>query len=159
MSDSGYHEASAEHPMSTVSPEIQALAHHLLAFDEANDHPSDARAKAAAQVVAELRLRLIKLTGVEGFRSLLSRAVALAKAEGPLLDTVQVSADGSLEGLDGIEQTEGAEAAGQAGTVLVARLLELLVAFIGQPLTLHLVRDARRVAPTQGVNLKTEEKP
>ena len=144
--------------MTTVSSEIQDLAHHLLAFEEANDNSSDASAKTAAQVIAELRLRLIKLTGVDGFRSLLSRAVALAKAEGPLLDMVQVSADGSLEGLDGIEQSQGAEAAGQAGIILVARLLELLVVFIGQPLTLHLVRDARRVAPTEGVNLKTEEK-
>ena len=144
--------------MSTVPSEIQALAHYLLAFEEANDQPSDARAKVAAQVIAEVRLRLIRLTGVEGFRSLLSRALALSKAEAPLLDVVHVSADGSLEGLDGI-QSQGAEAAGEAGIVLVARLLELLVAFIGQPLTLYLVRDARPDASTDGVNLRTEEKP
>lgn len=144
--------------MSTVSSEIQDLAHHLLAFEEANDNPSDARAKVAAQVIAELRLRLIKLAGVDGFRSLLSRALTLAKAEGHFLDMVHVRADGSLEGFDGIEQSHGAEAARQAGIVLVARLLELLVAFIGQPLTLYLVAGARPDVSTDGVNLHTEEK-
>jgi CheY-like chemotaxis protein len=81
-----------------------------------------------------LRLRLIKLAGVEGFRSLLSRALTLAKPEVPSLNMVQVLADGSVEGFDGIEGSEATGAATQAGTVLVAHLLELLMTFIGAPL-------------------------
>jgi hypothetical protein len=50
-------------------------------------------------VIGELRLRLIKLAGVNGFRSLLSRALTLAKAEVPLLNMVQIRSDGSLEGI------------------------------------------------------------
>jgi hypothetical protein len=82
------------------------------------------------------------LVGVAGFRSLMSRAVAMAKAEVPSLAAVQVRADGSLEGLDGAGPDQIAGAGSEAGVVIVAQLLGLLVTFIGEPLTLRLVRDA-----------------
>ena len=145
--------------MSMVSPEIQDLARRLLAFEAAQDNSSDARGDVAVQVIDELRRHLIKLTGVDGFRSLLSRALTLAKAEVPSLNMVQVRADGSLEGFVGIEQSQEAGAAGQAGIVLVAHLLELLVTFIGEPLTLRLVRDKWADASMDGADLRTEEKP
>jgi hypothetical protein len=142
--------------MSTASPQIQDLARRLLAFEAAHDNSSEARVDVAAQVIQDLRLRLIRLTGVDGFRSLLSRALTLAKAEVPSLNIVQVRADGSLEGFDGIEQSQ---AGAQAGIVLVAHLLELLVTFIGEPLTLRLVRDKSRDASMDEADLRTEEKP
>ncbi len=158
MSDSSYNEASETHPMSTASPEIQDLARRLLAFEAADKNLSDARAEVAVQVIEELRMHLIRLAGVDGFRSLLSRALTLAKAEVPSLNTVKVLADGSLEAFDGIEQSQEAGAAGQAGTVLVAHLLELLVTFIGAPLTLRLVRDKWPDASMDKADLRTEEK-
>ena len=148
--------------MSRASPEIQDLARRLLAFEAARGNSSAARADAAAQVIEELRLHLIKLAGVAGFRSLLSRALTLAKAEAPSLNIVQIRADGSLEGFDGIEGSRelevGAEAV-QAGTVLVANLLELLVTFIGEPLTLRLVHVTWPDASMDGANLRSEEQP
>ncbi len=133
--------------MSTTSPETQDLAQRLLAFAAAHDKSSATGVDGAARVIEELRLRLIKLAGIDGFRALLSRALTLAKAEVPSLNMVQLSADGSVEGFDGIEQGREARAATQAGTVLVAHLLELLVTFIGAPLTLSLVRDKWPVRP------------
>jgi hypothetical protein len=139
--------------MSTASPEIQDLARRLLAF-EACDNTSDARVDVAVQVIEELRTHLIRLTGVDGFQSLLSRALTLAKAEVPSLNMMQVRADGSLEGFDGIEQSQDAAAAGQ---VLVAHLLDLLVTFIGAPLTLVLVRNKWPDASMAGPDPRTEE--
>ena len=159
MSESSDNEASEAHPMSTASPEIQDLARRLLAFEAADDNSSAAGVDVAARVIEELRLRLIKLAGVDGFRSLLSRALTLAKPEVPSLNMVQVRADGSVEGFDGIEQGRRAGAATQAGTVLVAHLLELLVTFIGAPLTLSLVRDKWPDASMDGTDLGTEENP
>ena len=127
--------------MSTTSPEIQDLARRLLAFEAAHDNALDAQVDVVLHVIEELRMRLIRLAGVEGFRSLLSRALTLAKAEAPALTMVQVRTDGSLEGFNGIEQGQEAGATGQAGIVLVAQLLELLVTFIGAPLTVRLVHD------------------
>ncbi len=144
--------------MSMASPEIQDLARRLLAFEAAHDNSSDARAGVTVQVIEELRVHLIRFAGVDGFRSLLSRALTLAKAEVPSLNIVQVRADGSLEGFDGIVQRQEAGAAWQAGIVLVAHLLELLVTFIGAPLTLRLVRDKWPDASMDGADLRTEEK-
>ena len=70
---------------------------------------------------------------------------------------VSVRADGSLEGFEGIEASEAG--AGQAGAGLVAQLLELLMTFIGEPLTLRLVRDSWPDASVDGADLRAEEKP
>ena len=145
--------------MSMASPEIQDLARRLLAFEAAHDNSSDARAGVTVQVIEELRVHLIRFAGVDGFRSLLSRALTMATAEVPSLNMVHVGAGGSLEGFDGIVQRQEAGAAWQAGIVLVAHLLELLVTFIGAPLTLRLVRDKWPDASMDGADLRTEEKP
>jgi len=145
--------------MSTASPQNRELARRLIGFEAARASSSDAPVDAAVLVIGELRLRLTRLAGVEGFRSLLSRALTLSKAEVPSLNIVRISSDGSLEGFDGIEGSEEAGAATQAGIVLVAHLLELLVTFIGAPLTLRLLRDKWPDASMDGVDLRTEEKP
>jgi hypothetical protein len=159
MSDSSYNEASEAHPMRTASPEIQDVARRLLAFKTAHANSSAAGLDVAVQVIEELRINLVRFAGVDGFRSLLSRALQLAKAEVPTLDIAYVREDGSLEGFDGIEHGQEARAAGQAGMVLVAHLLELLVTFIGESLTLRLVRDAWPDASIDGANLRGEENP
>jgi hypothetical protein len=151
--------STLEITMNTASPETRDLARRLLAFEAAHVNSSDARVEVAVHVIEELRLHLLRLAGVNGFRYLLSRALALAMAEVPSLNMVHVRADGSLEGLGEIEQSQEAGAAGQAGIVLVAHLLGLLVTFIGEPLTLRLVRDAWPDATLDGADLRTEEKP
>jgi hypothetical protein len=78
-----------------ASPHIQNLARHLVA----SEAPPEARAEVAAQVIDELRVRLIRLAGVDGFHSLLSRALILAKAESPALHPVSIGADGTLNGM------------------------------------------------------------
>jgi hypothetical protein len=79
--------------------------------------------------------------GVAGFRSLLSRALTLAKAEAPSLSAVQVAADGSLKGLDELASQTGKEQAKDGGAILIAQLIGLLLTFIGEGLTLRLVQD------------------
>jgi hypothetical protein len=145
--------------MSRPSSQNQELARRLIVLEAARANSSDAPVDTAMLVIGELRMRLVKLAGVEGFRSLLSRALTLSKAEAPSLNIVQISSDGSLEGFDGIDESEEAGAAGQAGTVLVANLLELLVTFIGEPLTLRLVHDTWPDATMDEANLRSEEKP
>jgi len=145
--------------MSMDSPEIRDLARRLLALEAAQGRPSEDRADEAVKVCEKLRATLSRLAGVAGFRSLLSRALALAKAEVPPLGAVKVRADGSLEGFDEVERCQDAEAARDAGVVLVAALLGLLVAFIGRSLTLGLVRDAWPDATMDGMDSSTGEIP
>jgi len=68
----------------------------------------------------------------------MSRALAVARAEVPALAAVRLRADGSLEGFESLGPDRGPG----AGVVVVAQVLGLLVTFIGEPLTLRLVRDA-----------------
>ncbi|HEX3147548.1 MAG TPA: hypothetical protein VHR66_05655 [Gemmataceae bacterium] len=100
----------------------------LIALEKARDPAAGPR-----HVCDRLRVPLARLAGVAGYRSLVSRAVALAKAESPALNSAQVLDDGSITGLDAV--------AADSGLVVVAQLLGLLITFIGDPLTRQLVAD------------------
>jgi hypothetical protein len=120
-------------------PESRYLAQRLLTY-EAGKNP-ETKDSAACRVCSKLRRSLIILAGVAGFRSLLSRAVTLARAEAPSLSAIQVAADGSLQGLDELESQMNKDLASEGGVVLIARLLDLLLTFIGKGLTLRIVQD------------------
>ena len=96
---------------------------------------------ATVRVYEKLRRPLCALAGVAGFRSLASRALALAKAEASSLSVVQVTADGSLQGLGELEPQIDKDHSEQRGAILIAQLLGLLRTFIGEALTLRLVQD------------------
>ena len=122
-------------------PESRHLAQRLLTYEVVAGKNSEPTESAAFRVCAKLRRPLITLAGVAGFRSLLSRALTLARAEAPSLSVVQVAADGSLKGLDELEPHIDKEQARDEGAVLIAQLLGLLLLFIGEGLTLRLVQD------------------
>jgi hypothetical protein len=143
--------------MNTATPAIRDFARRLVALEAAHAEASVTGGSEVVRVCDKLRLPLSKLAGDAGFRSLMSRAVALAKAEIPSLVAVQVRADGSLEGLDGIGQDSNVGADGQAGVVVVAQLLGLLVTFIGEPLMLRLVRDAWPNSSVAGIDTGSDE--
>ena len=86
-------------------------------------------------------ISLTRFAGADGFASLLRRALALARAEVPSLQTVTVKPDGSLEGLEALA-ADATNAGPEAAVAITAHLLGLLVTFIGEPLTLRLVREA-----------------
>ena len=115
------------------------LALRLLAHEDAVGKASEPTEFAAFRVCAKLRRPLCELAGVPGFRSLLSRALTLARAEAPSLSAVQVAADGSLQGLDELRRQVGADQTREAGIILIAQLLGLLVRVVGEAITLQLV--------------------
>lgn len=126
--------------MPATSPSMGALARRLLAASRATTAP---RADHTTVVVDSLRPPLTRLAGSEGFASLLRRAVALASANAPSLQNVRVGADGSLKGIEEpAAGTGGTRATDDAAAVITEQLLELLVTFIGEGLTLRLVREA-----------------
>ena len=65
----------------------------------------------------------------------------MASAEAPWLAAVRVTAEGSLEGWDKPEAPANSRELKESAVLLVAHLLGLLVAFIGDNLTLRLVHD------------------
>jgi hypothetical protein len=122
-------------------PESRHLAQRLLTYEAVAGENSGLAESAAFRVCAKLRGPLTTLAGVAGFRSLLSRALMLARAEAPSLSVVQVAADGSLKGLDGLEPQIDKEQARDGGAILITQLIGLLLTFIGEGLTLRLVQD------------------
>lgn len=144
--------------MNTISPATVELARRLLAFEASRGPPSDLQVDQAVRACERLRAPLSKFAGPASYWSLLSRALALAKAEVPSLAGLRVRADGYLERFDEVEHHPDAGEAEEGPVVLVAHLLGLLVTFIGEPLALLLVRDAWPDAAMAGINLGLKAK-
>jgi hypothetical protein len=135
---------------------MRNYAQRLIAYEAKQNQSFGIDHPAAFGVCGKLREPLASLSGINGFRSLLSRALALAGHEVRWLRAVHVNADGSLEcpaemsELDKKEISDGENA-------LVTQLLGLLVTFIGEPLTLSLVREVWPGAPFNVTASKKKE--
>ncbi len=105
---------------------LRLLAHESVAADSSS-------VSAGFRVCERLRPVLSTLTGTLGYRSLLMRALTLARRESVLLRSIEVNADGSLESLH--------RDAGEGSELLIMHLISLLAAFIGGPLTVRLLQD------------------
>ena len=136
----------------STTPAILDLARRLIALETPRDARTAANGSDAARVCEKLRLPLVKLAGKAGYHSLISRAIAIAKANAPALGSVEVKLDGSLEGFGEIGENDA-----EAGVAVLERLLDLLVTFIGEPVTLGLVRDAWPDATFEKTNSSAEE--
>jgi len=122
-----------------LSPETRELARRLLAYEAGLRTTSEPMESPAYHVCEKLRRSLSALAGVAGFQALISRALTLARAETSSLAAVKIAPDGSLEGLDQIRGENGQFDEG--GSILIGQLLELLLTFIGEALTLRLIED------------------
>ena len=120
---------------------MRDFAERLIAYEAKGNKSSGTKTLLAFPVGEKLRPYLATLMGNAGFRALLSRALALASEEVPWLRAVQVKADGSLEELDELKTQVDADEFLQGRVVMLAQLLGLLVAFIGEILTLQLVLE------------------
>jgi hypothetical protein len=128
--------------MSRANPQIRNFAERLSVFEARRNRSIGTKTPAVFEGFEKLRPQLVPLMGTGGFQVLLARALALARSEVPWLRAVQVNEDGSLAGLEAVRaQTDPAEFL-EGGVVLLSRLLGLLVAFIGENLTLRLLREA-----------------
>lgn len=116
------------------------MAVRLVSHESRGQPPAGTRTPPAFRVCEKLRAPLATLMGQAGFRAILGRALALAGAEAPGLRRVRVRSDGSLEGLERLDAPVSPQGFMTANAVLVAELLGLLVEFIGEKLTLQLVR-------------------
>jgi hypothetical protein len=127
----------------TTLPEMRDLAQQLLTYEAAGGNSSEPVGSATLRVYEKLRRSLGELAGAAGFQSLASRALTLAKSEDLRLGSVQVAADGKLEGMSAVECPINAEKdqVHEDGVVLISRLLGLFLIFLGEALTMNLIRD------------------
>ena len=137
--------------------ESRYLAQRLLNYEAVEGKNSETTESAAFRVCAKLREPLTTFAGVAGFRSLLSRALTLAKAEAPSLSAVQIAEDGSLQGLDELKPEIDTDQTKERGAILVAQLIGLLLTFIGEGLTLRMVQGVWPQA-TEGDRISEKER-
>ena len=117
------------------------LARELVALEATNQTAPESHMNEAVRACEKLRIILTRFAGVDGFTALLRRALVLACVDVPSLRSVNVKVDGRLEGL-AEALADGTKGKTPAGTAIIARLLDLLVTFVGESLTLQLVREA-----------------
>jgi len=124
--------------MSSPHPAARALALRLL-WLEIRSGEDVAECEAARRVLGGLRAHLVAIAGIAGHRALVTRAHALARRESAWLDGITIGLDGDFQGLEEAGRTlqPGVRTSGVAG--LVAHLLGLLMAFVGEELTQRLV--------------------
>lgn len=133
---------------------MRQLARHVILEEYRRGDGADTEARAAFRVCEKLRESLSVLAGRQGFRTLLTRALTRARAEEPWLAKVEVGANGALTFPAEFEREPEPKEAAHGGSALVAQLLELLVTFVGETLTVRLVQDvwpkAARSDPKSG---------
>lgn len=120
---------------------MRHLAKSLIAYEAGGEKLSGTKTLAGFPVSEKLRPPLATLMGNGGYLALLSRALALAKTEVPWLRTVYVRPDGSLGRMDELETRVDPQQTTEGRVVLLAQLLGLLAAFVGEDLTLRLLRE------------------
>jgi hypothetical protein len=125
--------------MSGTTPQQRDLAERLIANEGNNSSQADPLA--AFQAIEKLRPHLVTLQGNIGFRSLVSRSLAVASEKMRWLRAVHVKSDGSLTGLLELQAQLAPEQFHEGGVALLTEMLELLVSFIGEGLALQLVRE------------------
>jgi hypothetical protein len=126
-----------------LTSESRDLAGRLLRWEANATDASGPRESVAIRVYEKLRGRLCALAGAGGFYSLASRALTLAKSDSLDLVDVQIATDGSLQGIgERYRQIESdTNKWGEDETILIARLLGMLLIFLGEALTLNLISD------------------
>jgi hypothetical protein len=136
---------------------MASLARWLLDFEASAADPAGEKSQEVFSVCGKLKQRLSTLAGTAGFRALLSRSLTLAQMKAPCLKAVRVEEDGSLTLSPSGECPLNKEEIAKAEAALVAQLLDLLATFVGESLTLILVREIWPEAPYKSSDAGTEE--
>jgi hypothetical protein len=144
-----------------IPSETLDMARRLVSYEAVTGETSEPPEPAVFRVYEKLRQPLCALAGVAGFRSLVVRALTLAEVEAPGLSALQVTDDGYLQRLHSLGEVDpriDKNLAGEERVILIAELLELLLTFIGETLTMRLVQDVWPDAAFDDGNFGDERK-
>lgn len=145
--------------MNRATPEMRDFAGRLIAYEARLKKSLGMKTPVNFPVLERLRPHLATFMGNAGFRALLLRALALAGEEVPWLCSAQVGPNGSME-VRGEHKAQLSQNEIFEGRVeLLAQLLGLLVAFIGEKLTLQLVLDVWPRLPVKDFNFSKGDRP
>lgn len=127
--------------MNRPSPAMQLLAERVIGWEKRAYKTASSPKPVVAVVCEKLRPGLGMLMGSGGFRILLTRALTRATLLEPSLRAAHVTSEGGLVIENGSTPLDHKKLEA-ASIALVAELLGLLAAFIGENLTIQFVREA-----------------
>jgi hypothetical protein len=125
--------------MSGVDNTIHDLAILLLNFQQEGKHGRPELPSAVRGTFEKLNTHLSNRLGSAGYQALLSRALALAKADFPWLDLVRVGKDGTLEGLFEAAASQNTSIVVDGSVAIVSNFIRLLETFVGRDLSMRLL--------------------
>jgi hypothetical protein len=145
---------------------IQVLVRRILASEAGNSQDPDHLFDAAERVFEKMRAHLSKRIGPEGYRTLLLRAVVLSLADFPKLCNLRLETNGAIAGLrpaaepdsTGKSSSEALQASLDGAIAVETRFLDLLAAFIGEDLTLHILRAVWPGVPLDDATDRKDER-
>lgn len=124
---------------------MRNLSESLIARERDSDWPAFnyplTDNQATLGIVEKLRPQLEDLMGETGFRALLMNAYAYSKEEVPWLGEVRLNPDGSFEEFAPSSAEIDAKELSRGGSAVLAWFLGLLMASIGELLTIELVLE------------------
>ena len=124
----------------TVSPETNDIARSLLAYEAAGS-TSEPMQSLAVRVCEKLRGPLCALAGVVWYRSLIGRALTLARSQTTSLGDLQIAEDGSLQSFGKSALQSDRHYASEADVLLTSHSIGLILSLLGTAVTLQLVQD------------------
>ena len=131
--------------MNHSTPIMRDFAVYLIARERDSDWPAFnfplTESQATLGIVEKLRPQLEELMGETGFHALLMNAFAYSKDEVPWLGEARLNPDGSFEGFAPSSAGMDADELTHGGVVVLAWFLGLLMASIGELLTIQLVLE------------------
>ena len=127
--------------MTVATQKMRAFAQTLISLELKQGGASTSRAEGPSTAIEKLRPHLTNLMGNAGFVALLARALVLASTEVTWLRTVRLSQEGTWEGLAEAQTQVSASDFIDALVLVLAQLLGLLVALVGEALMLRLVSE------------------
>ena len=122
----------------TVSPETNVIARSLLAYEAAGSNSEPAQSL-AVRVCEKLRAPLCALAGVAWYRSLIGRALTLARLQTTCLGDLQIAEDGSLQSFGKSSLQSDRHYASEADVLLTSHSIGLILSLLGTAVTLQLV--------------------
>jgi hypothetical protein len=124
----------------TLSPETNDIARSLLAYEAAGSTSEPVRSL-AVRVCEKLRAPLCALAGAVCYRTLIGRALTLAKSQTTSLCDLQIAEDGSLQGISKSSLQSDRHDASEADVLLTSHSIGLILSLLGTAVTLQLVQD------------------
>ena len=142
--------------MSTAAPSARELARRLVARAAAQSDEPHSAALAAHAACERTYRKLTRSLGQSGSHALLTRALAHARSEHPLLGDIRIGAQSEpgLGGVPGIVQAHGAPAVAAALEAVLETLLGLLGRLIGDDVMAQLVEQSTPIATQDDEDVK-----